>query len=158
MYDTLFHTNDISKSTFLITGGAGFIGSNIVEYLFKYNAGKVVVLDNLSTGFEENIKPFFGFHNFKFIKGDICNIDTCYKACEGIDYVFNKAALGSVPRSVKNPIATNMVNVDGFLNMLIASRNAGVKRFVYASSSSVYGNSKELPKKEERIGDPLSPY
>lgn len=158
MYDTLFHTNDISKSTFLITGGAGFIGSNIVEYLFKYNAGKVVVLDNLSTGFEENIKPFFGFHNFKFIKGDICNIDTCYKACEGIDYVFHKAALGSVPRSVKNPIATNMVNVDGFLNMLIASRNAGVKRFVYASSSSVYGNSKELPKKEERIGDPLSPY
>ncbi|MBI2270954.1 MAG: SDR family oxidoreductase [Bacteroidetes bacterium] len=158
MYKTPFHTNDISKNSFLVTGGAGFIGSNIVEYLLKYNAGKVVVLDNLSTGFEDNIKPYTGSLNFKFIKGDICNPDDCSKACEGINYLFHQAALGSVPRSIKNPLATNEVNVNGFLNMLVAARDKGIKRFVYASSSSVYGDSKQTPKIEENIGNALSPY
>lgn len=158
MYQTPFHSIDISKSRFLITGGAGFIGSNIVEYLLKYKAGKVTVLDNLSTGFEENIQPYFTHPAFQFIKGDICNFEDCKKACEGIDYVFHQAALGSVPRSIKNPQATNSVNVDGFLNILVAARDAKVKRVVYASSSSVYGDSKELPKIESNIGNALSPY
>jgi len=158
MYKTPFHTKDISKATFLVTGGAGFIGSNLVEYLFKYNAKKVIVLDNLATGFEENIKPYFSLPNFKFIKGDICIIDDCHKACEGIDYVFHQAALGSVPRSIQNPIATHNVNATGFINVLIAARDAKVKRVVYASSSSVYGDSKILPKVEQQIGKQLSPY
>ena len=158
MYDTPFHTLDISTKTFLVTGGAGFIGSNIVEYLFKYNAKKVVVLDNLSTGFEENIQPFISKNNFQFIKGDICNIGDCNAACTGVDYVFHQAALGSVPRSIKNPIATHNVNATGFLNVLIAARDAKVKRVVYASSSSVYGDSKILPKVENHIGKQLSPY
>ncbi len=158
MYDTPFHTIDISTKTFLVTGGAGFIGSNIVEYLFKNNAKKVIVLDNLSTGFEENIQPFLSRNNFQFIKGDICNIDDCNSACKGVDYVFHQAALGSVPRSIKNPIATHNVNATGFLNVLIAARDAKVKRVVYASSSSVYGDSKILPKVENQIGKQLSPY
>ena len=158
MYDTPFHTLDISTKTFLVTGGAGFIGSNIVEYLFKNNAKKVIVLDNLSTGFEENIQPFLSRNNFQFIKGDICTIDDCNAACTGIDYVFHQAALGSVPRSIKNPIATHNVNATGFLNVLIAARDAKVKRIVYASSSSVYGDSNILPKVENQIGKQLSPY
>lgn len=158
MYITPFHTTNISKASFLVTGGAGFIGSNIVEYLLKYNAKKVVVLDNLATGFEENIKPYLSLPNFKFIKGDICNIDDCHKACVGIDYVFHQAALGSVPRSIQNPIATHNVNATGFINVLIAARDAKVKRVVYASSSSVYGDSKILPKEENQIGKQLSPY
>ncbi len=158
MYDTPFHTLDISTKTFLVTGGAGFIGSNIVEYLFKYNAKKVIVLDNLSTGFEENIQPFLSRNNFQFTKGDICNIDDCNAACKGVDYVFHQAALGSVPRSIKNPIATHNVNATGFLNVLIAARDEKVKRVVYASSSSVYGDSKILPKVENQIGKQLSPY
>jgi len=158
MYSTPFHTADLSKSTFLVTGGAGFIGSNIVEYLFKHKAGKVVVLDNLATGFEENIRPFMALPNFEFIKGDICNIDDCHKACRGVDYVFHQAALGSVPRSIINPIATHNVNATGFINVLIAARDAKVKRVVYASSSSVYGDSKILPKVEHQIGKQLSPY
>jgi UDP-N-acetylglucosamine 4-epimerase len=158
MYTTPFHTNDISNKTFLVTGGAGFIGSNLVEYLLKYNAKKVVVLDNLATGFEENIKSYLSSSNFQFIKGDICNIDDCHKACVGIDYVFHQAALGSVPRSIQNPIATHNVNATGFINVLIAARDAKVKRVVYASSSSVYGDSKILPKVENQIGKQLSPY
>ncbi|MGZ4033613.1 MAG: SDR family oxidoreductase [Bacteroidia bacterium] len=158
MYTTPFHTIDLSTKTFLVTGGAGFIGSNIVEYLLKYNAKKVVVLDNLATGFEENIKPYSTLSNFEFIKGDICNIDDCHKACKGIDYVFHQAALGSVPRSIQNPIATHNVNSTGFINVLIAARDAKVKRVVYASSSSVYGDSKILPKVENQIGKQLSPY
>ncbi|MGZ4117026.1 MAG: SDR family oxidoreductase [Bacteroidia bacterium] len=158
MYTTPFHTIDLSTKTFLVTGGAGFIGSNIVEYLLKYNAKKVVVLDNLATGFEENIKPYSTLSNFEFIKGDICNIDDCHKACKGIDYVFHQAALGSVPRSFQNPIATHNVNSTGFINVLIAARDAKVKRVVYASSSSVYGDSKILPKVENQIGKQLSPY
>ncbi len=158
MYTTPFHTKDLSTKTFLVTGGAGFIGSNIVEYLLKHNAKKVVVLDNLATGFEENIKPYFSLSNFQFIKGDICNIDDCHKACVGVDYVFHQAALGSVPRSIKDPIATHNVNATGFINVLIAARDAKVKRVVYASSSSVYGDSKILPKVEHQIGKQLSPY
>ena len=158
MYTTPFHSIDISTKTFLVTGGAGFIGSNIVEYLLKYNAKKVVVLDNLATGFEENIQPYLSLSNFEFIKGDICNLENCHKACANIDYVFHEAALGSVPRSIKNPIATHNVNATGFINVLIASRDAKVKRVVYASSSSVYGDSKILPKVENQIGKPLSPY
>ncbi len=158
MYTTSFHNYDISNSTFLVTGGAGFIGSNIVEYLLKHNAKKVIVLDNLATGFEENILLFSENKNFQFIKGDICNIDDCNKACLGVDYVFHQAALGSVPRSIKNPIATHNVNATGFINMLIAARDAKVKRVVYASSSSVYGDSKVLPKVEHQIGKQLSPY
>lgn len=158
MYSKPFHTSDLSSKTFLVTGGAGFIGSNIVEYLLKYNAKKVVVLDNLATGFEDNIKPFLQLKNFEFINRDICNLSDCHKACVGIDYVFHQAALGSVPRSIKNPIATHNVNATGFINVLIAARDANVKRTVYASSSSVYGDSKILPKVENQIGKQLSPY
>lgn len=158
MYSTPFHTSDISNKKFLVTGGAGFIGSNIVEYLLKHKAGKVVVLDNLSTGFEANLTPYFPQSNFQFIKGDICNPNDCQQACEGIDYVFHQAALGSVPRSIKDPISTHNVNATGFLNVLIAARDANVKRVVYASSSSVYGDSKILPKVEDQIGKQLSPY
>ena len=158
MYTTSFHTIDLSTKTFLVTGGAGFIGSNLVEYLFKYNAKKVIVLDNLATGFEENLKPYMLLPNFEFIKGDICNIDDCHKACTGVDYVFHEAALGSVPRSIKNPIATHNVNATGFINVLLAARDANVTRVVYASSSSVYGDSKILPKVENQIGKQLSPY
>ena len=158
MYSTPFHTIDLSSKTFLVTGGAGFIGSNIVEYLFKYNAKKVIVLDNLATGFEENIEPYLSLPNFQFINGDICNTNDCNKACIGVDYVFHQAALGSVPRSIKNPIATHNVNATGFINVLLAARDANVKRIVYASSSSVYGDSKILPKVENQIGKQLSPY
>ena len=158
MYKTQFHTTDISNKTFLITGGAGFIGSNIVEYLLKYKAGTVIVLDNLSTGFKENLKDFLALPNFTFIEGDICDLSTCQKACAGVDFVFHQAALGSVPRSVNNPIATNNVNVNGFINILLAARDNKVKRIVYASSSSVYGDNKDFPKVEEKTGNLLSPY
>lgn len=158
MYDFPFHSNNLSKYSFLVTGGAGFIGSNLVEYLLKYNAGKVTVLDNLATGFEENIKTFFSNSNFKLVIGDICDIKTCKKAMEGVDFVFHQAALGSVPRSIENPIATHNANASGFLSVLVAAKNSDVKRIVYASSSSVYGNIAESPKREERIGIPLSPY
>ena len=158
MYQSPFHSTDISKSTFLITGGAGFVGSNIARYLMKYGAGKVKVLDNLSEGKIENIQPFLDEPNFEFIQGDITNSETCRKACEGVDYITHQAALGSVPRSLETPLLTNDSNVTGFLNMLTAAKDAEVKRFVYASSSSVYGDSQKLPKVEEHIGDPLSPY
>lgn len=153
-----FHTNNLSNSSFLITGGAGFIGSNIAEYLVKHNARKIVVLDNLSTGFEENMKPFLSLSNFQFIKGDICDINTVKRACDGIDFLFHQAALGSVPRSIENPIATHNANASGFLSVLVAAKNAGIKRVVFASSSSVYGDIAESPKREEKIGKPLSPY
>jgi UDP-N-acetylglucosamine 4-epimerase len=158
MYTKPFHTLDISRKSFLVTGGAGFIGSNIVEYLLKYKAGNVTVLDNLATGFEENIKPFKKTEGFRFIKGDITNQADCVKASKGVDYIFHQAALGSVPRSIENPLATHNANETGFIQMLIAARNAKVKRFVYASSSSVYGDSQEIPKKEDNIGKQLSPY
>lgn len=158
MYDKAFHEGSISNSSFLITGGAGFIGSNIVTYLMKHGAGKVRVLDNLCEGKLSNIEPFLDKDNFEFINGDIAEADTCVEACRGIDYISHQAALGSVPRSLETPLLTNKANVTGFLNMLTAAKDSGVKRFVYASSSSVYGDSLKLPKVEEHIGDPLSPY
>lgn len=145
------------KKSILITGGAGFIGSNLCEYFLSKDY-KVVCLDNLATGHLYNIEPFFSNNNFTFIEGDIRDLETCHKAVEKIDYVLHQAALGSVPRSLKDPITSNDVNVSGFLNMLVASRDAGVKRFVYAASSSTYGDSESLPKVEEIIGKPLSPY
>ena len=159
MNENKYHTKDLSKLSFLITGGAGFIGSNLVEYLLKYGAKKVRVLDNFSTGFHENINEFKTDPAFELIEGDIRDIETCRKAVDGIDYVSHQAALGSVPRSINDPITTNEVNVSGFLNMLCAAKDEpNVKRFVYAASSSTYGDSKELPKVENRIGKPLSPY
>lgn len=158
MYEQIFHSRDISKFSFLITGGAGFIGSNLVEYLLKYGAKKVKVLDNLSTGYLSNLSEFKNNVNFEFIEGDIRDLSTCRNACENIDYVSHHAALGSVPRSINDPIATNEVNINGFLNMLVAVRDNKCKRFVYAASSSTYGDSVELPKIENRIGKPLSPY
>lgn len=153
-----FHTKDISKYSFLVTGGAGFIGSHITEYLLKNGAGKVRVLDNLATGFQRNVDLFKDYPNFEFVNGDIRDYDTCKMVCEGIDYVSHQAALGSVPRSIKDPVTSNEVNVSGFLNMMTAAKDAGVKSFVYASSSSVYGDEPNLPKVEERVGNPLSPY
>ncbi|GAB1537449.1 hypothetical protein NUACC21_00910 [Scytonema sp. NUACC21] len=158
MYTTQFHNKDISNSSFLVTGGAGFIGSNIVEYLIRYGAGKVRVLDNFATGSLDNIKTYMSLPNFELIEGDIRDFATCQKAVEGMDYVSHQAALGSVPRSIADPITSNDVNVSGFLNMLTAARDAGVKRMVYAASSSTYGDHPGLPKFEDRIGNPLSPY
>ena len=158
MYEIAYHDKDLSDLSFLVTGGAGFIGSNIVEYLLKYGAKKVRVLDNLSTGRLSNMDGFQGNPAFEFMKGDIRDLDTCRRACAGIDYISHQAALGSVPRSIKEPENTNAVNVDGFVNMLIAAKDEKVKRFVFASSSSVYGDEKSLPKVEEKIGNPLSPY
>ena len=141
----------------LITGGAGFIGSNLCEY-FLSKGNSVVCLDNFATGHHHNIKEFINHPNFKLIDGDITNLDDCKNAVIGVDYVLHQAALGSVPRSITNPIDTNNVNISGFLNMLVASRDANVKRFIYAASSSTYGDSQALPKVEEVIGKPLSPY
>lgn len=146
-----------NATTILITGGAGFIGSNLCEY-FLQKEYKVLCLDNFSTGHKENIALFLENKNFKLIDADIRNIEQCRDSVLGVDYVFHQAALGSVPRSLKDPITTNDVNVSGFLNMLVASRDAGVKRFIYAASSSTYGDSKSLPKIESVIGKPLSPY
>ena len=158
MYKNPYHTEDLSSHSFLITGGAGFIGSNLVEYLMKYKARYVRVLDDLSTGYLHNIQPFLSDPAFEFIQGDIRNLETCKTATSGIDFVFHQAALGSVPRSIVDPILTNDVNITGFVNMLVATKDTSVKRFVYAASSSTYGDSPELPKVEEKIGNPLSPY
>jgi UDP-N-acetylglucosamine 4-epimerase len=139
------------KIAILITGGAGFIGSNLCEYFLSKNY-YVISLDNFSTGHKYNIEPFFENKNFKFIEGDIRNIETCIQAVKNVDYVLHQAALGSVPRSINDPITSNEVNVSGFLNMLVASRDEGIKRFVYAASSSTYGDSESLPKVEDKIG------
>ena len=147
----------LSHKKIVVTGGAGFIGSNLIATLLAKD-NQVVCLDNFSTGKKENISPFMGAKNFTLITGDIRNLSDCEKAVVGADYVLHEAALGSVPRSIKDPSTTNAVNVGGFLNMLLAARDAGVKRFVYAASSSTYGDSKALPKVEEVIGKPLSPY
>jgi UDP-N-acetylglucosamine 4-epimerase len=146
-----------NRSTILITGGAGFIGSNLCEY-FLSKKYKVVCLDNFATGHRYNLDDFLINDNFSLIEGDIRNLETCHLAVQGVDYVLHQAALGSVPRSINDPITTNEVNVSGFLNMLAASRDANVKRFVYAASSSTYGDSIGLPKVEDVIGKPLSPY
>ena len=147
----------LSEKKILVTGGAGFIGSNLIEVLLE-KRNRVVCLDNFATGKRENLTAFLNNTNFTLIEGDIRNLEDCKKAVAGVDYVLHQAALGSVPRSISDPIATDGVNIGGFLNMLVASRDAGVKRFVYAASSSTYGNSKSLPKVEDVIGKPLSPY
>lgn len=158
LYNQSYHSCDLSKVSVLVTGGAGFIGSNIVEYLLHHGAGKVRVMDNLSNGFIRNIEPFLSHPSFEFFEGDITRAEDCFRACEGITHLCHQAALGSVPRSISNPIATSDANTTGYLNMLIAARDAGVQRVVYASSSSVYGDLNESPKVENRIGRPLSPY
>ena len=145
------------KNSILITGGAGFIGSNLCDY-FLSKGNKVICLDNFSTGHRHNLKDFINDKNFRLIEGDIRNLVDCKNAVKGVDYVLHQAALGSVPRSINDPITTNDVNVSGFLNMLVAARDANVKRFVYAASSSTYGDSEGLPKVEDVIGKPLSPY
>ena len=160
-----------NQYTWLVTGAAGFIGSNLVEKLLILNQ-KVIGLDNFETGYQHNLDQALedasttlaaesselNLDNFKFIKGDIRDIETCHEACKGADYVLHQAALGSVPRSIEDPIRTNKANIDGFLNMLVAARDAKVKRFVYAASSSTYGDHPDLPKVEDKIGNPLSPY
>lgn len=156
--NNLFHTQDINQTTFLVTGGAGFIGSHIAEYLLNNGAKKVRVLDNMANGFASNLAILKQFPAFEFIEGDIRDFDTCAKACAGIDYVSHQAALGSVPRSIKEPVYFNDVNVGGFVNMLKAAVDNEVKQFVYASSSSVYGDEPTLPKQENKIGKCLSPY
>ena len=159
MYNTRYHKEDLSKYRFLVTGGAGFIGSNLVEYLLIHGAQKVRVLDNLATGSMDNLKEFSANESFEFIEGDIRRFEDCKSAMVGIDYVSHQAALGSVPRSIADPLTSNDVNVTGFLNMLMAQKeSSSVKRMVYAASSSTYGDSKALPKVEDSIGKPLSPY
>lgn len=147
----------LQNKKILVTGGAGFIGSNLSEKLLELGA-MVTVLDNFATGHRHNIEAFLSNENFTLIEGDIRDLETCRKACEGQEFVLHQAALGSVPRSINDPITSNDVNVGGFLNMLVAARDAGVKRLVYAASSSTYGDSKSLPKVEDVIGKPLSPY
>ena len=156
--ENIFHDTDLSSYHFLVTGGAGFIGSHIAEYLLKHKAGKVRVLDNMLNGFESNLDLLRKYPAFEFLKGDIRNLDTCRQACENIHYVSHQAAMGSVPRSIKEPYNTNDINVGGFVNMLNAAVENKVKTFVYASSSSVYGDETTLPKVESKIGNCLSPY
>ena len=147
----------IENKTILVTGGAGFIGSNLCEHLLQYN-NKVICLDNFATGKMQNIQHLLNNKNFTLIVGDIRYIADCHKAVVGVDYILHEAALGSVPRSINDPITSNDVNVSGFLNMLVAARDAKVKKFIYAASSSTYGDSEALPKVEDKIGKPLSPY
>lgn len=159
LFNTDFHSEDLSQYKFLITGGAGFIGSNLVEYLLRNNAGLVRVLDNLSNGYYFNIEKFESLPNFEFINGDIRDLDTCKRALEGIHYCSHQAALGSVPRSIQDPATSNAVNIGGQLNMLIAAKESlTLKRLVYAASSSSFGDSPKLPKIEGEEGNPLSPY
>ena len=162
-FESLQLTLKTAPKTWLVTGVAGFIGSNLLEALLKLNQ-RVVSLDNFSTGYQRNLDEVQAsvssnqWDNFSFINGDIRKLEDCRSACEGIDYVLHQAALGSVPRSIEDPVLTNQNNIDGFLNMLVAARDAKVKRFVYAASSSTYGDHPGLPKVEDKIGKPLSPY
>lgn len=159
MYEHPYHTGELSNYHFLITGGAGFIGSNILEYLVRYKAGRIRVLDNFSNGHRKNLQPFQDYPGFELIEGDIRDMNTCRQACADMHFITHQAALGSVPRSVKDPLSSHDVNVNGFLNMLEAARQTGsVRKMIYAASSSVYGDSEQLPKVEDRIGQPLSPY
>jgi UDP-N-acetylglucosamine 4-epimerase len=155
---TSYHTKDLSQDSFLVTGGAGFIGSHIAAYLLQHGAKKVRVLDNLVNGFQSNLDLLRSYAAFEFLEGDIRNEDTCMQACMDINYVSHQAAVGSVPRSIKEPIYFNEVNVGGFVNMLKAASDNNVRQFVYASSSSVYGDEPSLPKVESRVGNCLSPY
>ncbi len=157
MYSNPFHTIDLSTKTILVTGAAGFIGSHICEYLLKYGA-KVVAFDNMESGLQANVDIFSNHPNYTFVKGDIKNIKDCLAVAKGVDAISHQAALGSVPRSIKMPMATHEANVNGFLNILEAAKANGVRRIVYASSSSVYGDNLQLPKVEHIIGNPLSPY
>ena len=147
----------LKNKNILVTGGAGFIGSNLCEYLLKLGAN-VTCLDNFSTGYEKNIKNFLNNEKFRLIEGDIRNYDTCLKSTKKINYVLHQAALGSVPRSINDPLTTNDVNITGFNNIILASKENKIKRFIYAASSSTYGDLKDLPKVENKIGNPLSPY
>ncbi|MEO9531431.1 MAG: GDP-mannose 4,6-dehydratase [Crocinitomicaceae bacterium] len=151
-------SNKIQSSVFVVTGGAGFIGSNLVEQLIALKAKKVIVFDDLSTGSKENIQAFLGLSNVEFVNGSITDLNDLKSILNGVDVIFHLAALGSVPRSIDNPIATNNVNANGFINVLAAAKDAGIKRIVYSSSSSVYGDNLDLPKTENNIGNPLSPY
>ncbi len=155
--DTLFHSVSLADRKFLVTGGAGFIGSHITAYLLQHGA-RVRVLDNLATGLPSNVALFRDHPNYEFMEGDIRDFDVCRRATHGVEYVSHQAALGSVPRSVKDPVSSNEVNVSGFVNILTAAKDSGVKSFVYASSSSVYGDEPNLPKVEQRTGNLLSPY
>jgi len=148
---------ELSNKTILVTGGAGFIGSNLCEEILRLG-NKVVCLDNFATGKRENLEQLLKDTNFTLIEGDIRKLEDCLRASKGVDYILHQAALGSVPRSIKDPITSNDVNVSGFLNMLVSARDNGVKRFVYAASSSTYGDSQSMPKVEDIIGKPLSPY
>lgn len=152
--------NHLNHKRILVTGGAGFIGSNIVEMLLSYDVKLVRILDNLSTGDKVNIIPFLEKYGYmlEFMYGDITNLETCRKAVVGIDLICHQAALGSVSRSIEDPLSTHLTNVNGFLNLLIAAKEIGIKRVVYASSSSVYGDNSDLPKKEDKTGHVLSPY
>jgi UDP-N-acetylglucosamine/UDP-N-acetyl-alpha-D-glucosaminouronate 4-epimerase len=162
-FDEILHELKENTETWLVTGVAGFIGSNLLETLLKHNQ-KVIGLDNFATGHQHNLDKVQAlvegnqWSNFKLIEGDIRNLDDCNTACNGVQYVLHQAALGSVPRSIEDPVTTNSTNTDGFLNMLVAAKDAGVKRFVYAASSSTYGDHPDLPKEEDKIGNPLSPY
>ena len=162
-YDNLKDRLISNQSTWLVTGVAGFIGSNLLETLLTLGQ-RVIGLDNFATGHDYNFEKVkqtvspAQWSQFQFIEGDIRNLDSCRQACQGVDYVLHQAALGSVPRSLADPITTNECNISGFLNMLVASRDADVKRFVYAASSSTYGDHPGLPKVEDKIGNPLSPY
>ena len=153
-----YHSTDISKKSFLITGGAGFIGSNLAQYLLDFGAKKVRILDDLSNGYLKNLEPYKNDSRLEFIEGDITNKKTCDDAVIGMDHISHQAALGSVPRSLKTPLLTHQANATGFLNMLTAAKDAGIKSFIFASSSSVYGDHKGLPKYEDKTGNPLSPY
>ena len=162
-YESVLSNLNKNPETWLVTGVAGFIGSNLLETLLVNNQN-VVGLDNFTTGHQHNLDKVKAlvspdqWKNLKFINGDIRNLDDCHAACKGVQYVLHEAALGSVPRSVEDPVSTNETNIDGFLNMLVAARDAKVKRFVYAASSSTYGDHPDLPKQEDKIGNPLSPY
>lgn len=153
-----YHSTDLSKKSFLITGGAGFIGSNLAQYLLDFGAKKVRILDDLSNGYLKNLEPYKNDSRLEFIEGDITNKKTCDDSVIGIDHISHQAALGSVPRSLKTPLLTHEANATGFLNMLTAAKDAKIKSFIFASSSSVYGDHKGLPKYEDKTGNPLSPY
>jgi UDP-N-acetylglucosamine 4-epimerase len=159
MYTNKYHDQELNNYSFLVTGGAGFIGSNLVQYLLKYDAKRVAILDNFSNGHKKNIEAFLEDSRCELIEGDIRDLETCKKAMVGVDFVLHQAALGSVPRSINDPITSNEVNVSGFLNVLTSAKESEtVKKMVYAASSSTYGDSPSLPKVEHIIGNPLSPY